>query len=116
MADRRDYGETASTRSARRNTSRSCRNKSADAARVVAGDLPAEFDQRLAVRLAQRVAVELRDEVRADAVRFLKRPVAAEPVDLGMVAGKQHSGHIQTAPAGGFRVLVVFEQRVAAGV
>ena len=49
---------------------------------MVAGDLPAEFDQRLAVRLAQRVAVELRDEVGADAVRFLKRLVAPETVDL----------------------------------
>ena len=85
-------------------------------ARTSSGDLPAKGDEGLAVLLVELPAIELLDEIRANVVGAGQRFVAAEPVDLAVIAAGKDRRNRDASPRGRLGVLMVFQQCVAARV
>lgn len=88
----------------------------AEFARVVAGDFPSQGHQCFAICLVKRFAVHLPDEIGTNLVGVSDGLVAAEPVDLAVVAAGQHLGYAHAAPDSRFGVLVMFQKRIRACV
>ena len=62
---------------------------------------PSKGDEGLAVLLVELPAIELLDEIRANVVGAGQRFVAAEPVDLAVIAAGKDRRNRDASPRGG---------------